>query len=516
MPLVFRTDQSTPLTNEQVDNNFKFLRDEINLKYTATDFTAAQISLKLRTTAPGQTSIQLSQANALNAWVLRDLAPSSTLPIVTDKSSVVTRNSSGNIEVANVTGTLLGNATSATSATTATQLATARQINGVNFDGTSDITIVDATKLPLSGGSLVGKLNLPAAINARAPINLGVGVNPDAANLSNGDLWTTGDGLYYRIAGQTDKVAPVFSPEFSGIPKAPGFDGTSSQIITLTHLNNAVTTLNNSIALKANTASPALTGVPTAPTATAGTNSAQIATTSFVTTAISNSDVSVTSAYQSYTNNAVTTLSNSVNVLLNAKANLASPNLTGVPTAPTAPVGTNSVQIATTEFTKSEIAAVRALINGDLSVLRDLINATRPVPSGSVFFIASTVVPYGYLECNGEWVDKTTYQDLWVALGSPPLGTIANAGKFKLPDLRGEFIRGWDNGRGVDLGREIRTAQADELKSHTHAIGYYPNLRGVGGGANISDGDAAFKNTTATGGTETRPRNIALMPIIKW
>ena len=71
MALVFRTDQSTPLTNDQVDNNFKYLRDQILLKYSITDFTAANISLKLRTTAVGQTSLQLAQANAINAWLLQ-------------------------------------------------------------------------------------------------------------------------------------------------------------------------------------------------------------------------------------------------------------------------------------------------------------------------------------------------------------------------------------------------------------------------------------------------------------
>ena len=80
---------------------------------------------------------------------------------------------------------------------------------------------------------------------------------------------------------------------------------------------------------KAPLVSPALTGTPTAPTATAGTNSTQIATTAFVTGAIPD---------------------------ISGKANLASPTLTGTPAAPTAAVSTNSTQIATTAFVVAEIA----------------------------------------------------------------------------------------------------------------------------------------------------------------
>ena len=93
-------------------------------------------------------------------------------------------------------------------------------------------------------------------------------------------------------------------------------------------VNKPVSTATQTVLnLKAPLASPALTGVPTAPTATAGTNTTQLATTAFVTTEG------------------------------NLKAPLASPALTGVPTAPTATVGTNTTQLATTAFTVAQISA---------------------------------------------------------------------------------------------------------------------------------------------------------------
>jgi phage-related tail fiber protein len=86
-----------------------------------------------------------------------------------------------------------------------------------------------------------------------------------------------------------------------------------------------------------------------------------------------------------------------------------------------------------------------------------------------------------------------------------------------VPDLRGEFLRGWDHGRGVDPGREFGSWQADELKSHTHD---YVGVRWedrIQSGVNTERGGVDLtKTTAATGGSETRPRNIAVMYIIKY
>lgn len=140
------------------------------------------------------------------------------------------------------------------------------------------------------------------------------------------------------------------------------------------------------------------------------------------------------------------------------------------------------------------------------------------VPTGSVFTMATITVPSGYLECNGAAVSRTTYADLFTAIGTT-WGNGNGTTTFNLPDLRGEFVRGWDNGRGVDSGRTFGSAQTDAFKSHTHNIlpGFALNARtGVTGGPTtgvFADGGAT--DTAATGGTETRPRNIAMMYVIK-
>ena len=158
--------------------------------------------------------------------------------------------------------------------------------------------------------------------------------------------------------------------------------------------------------LKAALASPALTGTPTAPTATAGTNTTQIATTAYADTAVSsaitnhNSDTenvhgiadtadlvltndarlsdertpvdgSVTTAKIAtggIAQSAVTNLTTD----LAAKATLVSPALTGTPTAPTATLGTNTTQIATTAFVKAEVDALVAAAPGALNTLDEL------------------------------------------------------------------------------------------------------------------------------------------------
>jgi len=150
------------------------------------------------------------------------------------------------------------------------------------------------------------------------------------------------------------------------------------------------------------------------------------------------------------------------------------------------------------------------------------------VPTGAVFHFAASTPPTGYLKANGDTVPNGTgtvqgisanFSTLYAILGS----TYGSAGK--LPDLRGEFLRGWDDGRGVDSGRAFGSEQAGEIQSHNHLSPLLVNNTAVAGVSN-RDGGNTFANlrnsynaglvTGATGGTETRPRNIALLAIIKF
>lgn len=571
MPLVFRKLQNTPLSNNQLDGNFEYLRDQLTLKVDITALTAAYVAGKLNTPAALgggvlQTAYQLSQTNALNAWTVRGIEPSITTPTAADKTSLVVRNTDGSVAAPAFVGDLEGNADTATNADFA-DIAYALDATykvPVALGGTNATTAAGArSSLKVlsveSDNQMTARLNLNPS-SALAAIAFGVGVTPD--NAYNGDMWTTATSFQYKINNTVKTIASIESPTFTGAPAAPAHPdaGTpSSQIATLSHIAAAVTTLNAAIALKSNINSPQFTGIPTCDSTPARTtNNTRIATTGHVHSVVDYSAGELTTAYQTYTTNAVAALSSSVNDLLALKASLASPTLTGTPRSTTPAANDDSDRIATTAYTVDALAALKATIDGALSGINDLINQTRPVPTASVFYIATTTVPNGFLEANGSAVSRTTYAALWQALGSPNTGNGSTT--FNLPDLRGEFIRGWDHGRGLDSARAMNSVQTESMGPHTHDFydvyaiwgdmpGNYNLVNGVptypGGTppawysglkdadnkfveqyfymSNASDGDYdggayAFKNRTIPGsaGSEVRPRNYSLMPIIKW
>ena len=147
-------------------------------------------------------------------------------------------------------------------------------------------------------------------------------------------------------------------------------------------------------------------------------------------------------------------------------------------------------------------------------------------PAGEVFAWPVATPPAGSLECNGAAISRITYADLFTAIGTT-FGGGDGSTTFNLPDLRGEFLRGWDNGRGVDAGRGIASAQGDDFLSHKHTVHVYgpSNSGGTNVAASLAIGGSYNSATTPTidegqtymtGGTETRPRNIALMFCIKY
>lgn len=182
-------------------------------------------------------------------------------------------------------------------------------------------------------------------------------------------------------------------------------------------------------------------------------------------------------------------LAEEITTALKKKADLDSPEFTGTPEVPTAAAGTSTKQAASTEFVAKALSATL---------------------TGTVTAYAGQTVASGWLECNGQSVSTTTYAALYTAIGTT-FGSGTDT--FCVPDLRGYFVRGWDHGRGIDSDRTFGTTQADAFASHTHTVG----KGGTGGGDYAQNGPATSGSITSgtTGGTETRPKNIALMYIIK-
>lgn len=171
--------------------------------------------------------------------------------------------------------------------------------------------------------------------------------------------------------------------------------------------------------------------------------------------------------------------------------------------------------------TAADYAAMRTLlsvyttaqVDAAVAAAQSAAAAAARVPAGAVQAFAMSSAPTGWLKCDGTAVSRTTYADLYTAIGTT-FGVGDGSTTFTLPDLRGEFVRGYDDGRGVDSGRVFGSAQADELKAHTHTLPRGDSNAGFGAFQNESTGGGT-NASGSTGGAETRPRNIALLYCIK-
>ncbi|EAS5792041.1 phage tail protein [Salmonella enterica] len=257
----------------------------------------------------------------------------------------------------------------------------------------------------------------------------------------------------------------------------------------------------------------------------------------------------------------------------------ASPTFTGTPTAPTPANSDNSKKLATTEFVAKALAALAGSAPETLDTLKELADALGNDPNfattvlnklaeklakdqngadipdpalfvknlglgeGSALPVGvpvpwpSATPPTGWLKCNGAAFTAAQYPAL--AQAYPAL---------RLPDLRGEFIRGWDDGRGVNAGRTLLSAEADMNQSHRHlfessmdggttwgnanpyidfnsgnSVSHTPNnifvqvLRAqIGGAGSGWEGvNSSGVRNQVSGGNESRPRNIAFNYIVR-
>ncbi|EPR0093274.1 phage tail protein [Escherichia coli] len=317
-------------------------------------------------------------------------------------------------------------------------------------------------------------------------------------------------------------------------------------------------------------ASPTFTGTPKAPTPAAGNNTTQVATTAFVQAALTDlingapATLDTLKEIAAAINNDPN-FSTTINNALALKAPLSSPALTGTPTAPTAAQSVNNTQIATTAFVKSAIAGMVGSAPAALDTLNELAAALGNDPNfattmlnalagkqpldntltnlsgkdvaglltylglgeGSALPVGvpvpwpSATPPTGWLKCNGAAFSAEEYPELAKAYPTN-----------KLPDLRGEFIRGWDDGRGIDTNRSLLSSQGDAIRNIIGALvdvrfNTYPSDSGVfttsvigdassdsikGGYAKRVTFDASRVVPTAN---ENRPRNIAFNYIVR-
>jgi microcystin-dependent protein len=204
-----------------------------------------------------------------------------------------------------------------------------------------------------------------------------------------------------------------------------------------------------------------------------------------------------------------------------------------------------------TPTTNSLIPITNGITTGKATInqVNALVNIPQAVPVGAVFYLATATAPGGYLICDGSTIPNgngtvqgqtANYSALFAALGS------IYGGAGRLPDLRGQFIRGVDRSRGIDSNREFGSNQGSQIKaiptvnlstSYGGSNGY-TSTRAYWGASSSSNNypvgasssqscDASGPcggrpggfnnfNMTGTAGTETRPTNVALLPVIKY
>lgn len=146
---------------------------------------------------------------------------------------------------------------------------------------------------------------------------------------------------------------------------------------------------------------------------------------------------------------------------------------------------------------------------------------------GDIVFRAKNAIGPGYLKCNGGAVSRATYSDLFNEIGIT-FGAGDGSTTFNLPELRGEYIRVWDDSRGVDAGRAFGSSQAQQMPAHRHVNdpgqnGWWGDAPGLGiiniGGSTLQINRSNTTGDVSAGvatGTENRVRNVALLACIKY
>ncbi|WP_338616468.1 phage tail protein [Pigmentiphaga sp. CHJ604] len=139
----------------------------------------------------------------------------------------------------------------------------------------------------------------------------------------------------------------------------------------------------------------------------------------------------------------------------------------------------------------------KALARANLDVYSKAEVNSRGRQPGDIFYTARSTAPARSLKANGAAVSRTVYADLFAAIGTR-YGAGDGFNTFNLPDLRGEFIRGLDDGRGIDIGRVLGTLQLARTKEHFHGFGRFLSITGGDAGD-----DAYFTRRSWAGSGET-------------
>jgi len=141
----------------------------------------------------------------------------------------------------------------------------------------------------------------------------------------------------------------------------------------------------------------------------------------------------------------------------------------------------------------------------------------KAIPVGTIIANSNNIIQEGFLECNGAELDRNLYFDLFQSIG-----TIYGAGDgvntFNLPDLRGQFLRGFDNGKGFDNGRTLGSYQNSTVLHSGSNDGYAHTYSETDGnlGSQSYYYFASRTGTTIRQRYTLRPANLCFVFSIKY
>lgn len=286
--VILRKDKGYPLTNEELDNNFKYIAHTLTTKLNIVDFNSITVRDKIN-------ALSAAEAN-LDAWRLHGYLPD-TFGI---ENTIALRDTNGDLTSPFFYGDLKGNADTSTLADYATLANNVDGIVAVVNGGTGADNPAGARAslgaVNIAGDTMTGKLTTVTGSTATASLNIPVSNSePTESNLEDGDIWTDSTHIKYRLNSKNLTVAPIEDPIFTGAPQAPtaSNDSNGNIIATTGFVKNIKTLIDAVVALKAPIDNPELTGVPKSVTAdtaidTTGANKTMIATVEYVAKKIAN------------------------------------------------------------------------------------------------------------------------------------------------------------------------------------------------------------------------------------
>ena len=390
---------------------------------------------------------------------------------------------------------------------------------------TQDLVITNTSSIPPSNTITFGyvkkedvKVELGTTESNRVPKNYIAEwtiTSDNKVQLASSVFSTTGIGTYkLKIYRQTDATSLAHTFQVGSSIKAEDLNNSNKQVLYLSEENrdnlNSLASGDSVGALSINGSHIADGSISSDKLADPAVNTVDIIDNAVTTAKIENLNITT----GKIADDAVTTdkLANSIN----------------------SEIAANTAKVTNATHT-GDVTGSTALTIADGAVTQAKINsAVIFTPVGTVIWFLGARPPVGYLKCNGQTINNGNTTISGNYIDNTAIGTVDTSALYSIiggliPELRGEFIRAWDDGRNIDVGRALNSFQMDAVQNHEHEFGSDDQVASQGSYTNVGTFAYDATSNTAGGGqrlrtknqtgrvnTQTRPRNVSLLACIKY